>query len=326
MNRAKGVLVSVVFTSYNHIDYLVQALDSIVNQTYRNFELIIVDDCSTDGSQKILTSYASKFPNVKLHLLEKNTGSYVSASNYGAMDAIGDFILFAQCDDFSEPTQIELLLKTFENNSEIGVVYSRSNLVDKSGNIITDDFIIRERKFRKKCKNDTLIRGKEMRRFLSFSCVIPNLSAALIKRKLYFESGGLSEKYLMAADWALWLDLSEKTDFFYVAKTLNNFRQHETTIRSKVKIAKQILEIYSVFYSHLSKYKLTFLEKIKIKNGAGMVWFSYLLTNPKSTILCFPSVLKETFKFEKLNVLFLIKGSFDFTLQYIYNKIDKIYN
>jgi glycosyltransferase involved in cell wall biosynthesis len=326
MTNAERPIVSVVFTSYNHVKYLEQALDSIVNQTYKKFELIIVDDCSTDGSQEILKRYSSEFSKIKLHLLEKNTGSYVTASNYGAKYALGDFILFAQCDDFSAPTQIEKLVKTFIENPGVGVVYSRSNLVDKSGHVYLNDYVSREKKFKKKCVNDAIILGHEMRNYLSFSCVIPNLSAALIQKKLYIESGGLSEKYLMAADWAFWLEMSEKTNFYYLSEPLNNFRQHETTIRSQVKIAKQILEIYMVFYSHLSKYTLTSSERWGIKSGAGAAWFYYLITSPKASILCFPSVLKETYKIEKRNVFFLIIGGFAFTKQHILKKIDTLFN
>jgi len=325
MTNLERPLVSVVFTSYNHIEYLEQALDSIVNQTYKKIELIIVDDCSTDGSQDILKSYAAKFSEIKLHLLEKNTGSYVKASNYGAKYALGDFIIFAQCDDFSAPTQIENLVKAFIENPEVGVVYSRSNLVDKNGHVYLNDYVIREKSFKKKCVNDTIISGPEMRGFLSYSCVIPNLSAALIQKKLYVESGGLSEKYLMAADWAFWLEISERTSFYYLSEPLNNFRQHETTIRSQVKIAKQILEIYKVFYAHLSKYKLTNRERWKIKSGAGAAWFYYLITSPLASILCFLSILKETFKIEKWNVFFLIVGGFVFTKQYLHKKIDSLF-
>jgi glycosyltransferase involved in cell wall biosynthesis len=97
-------LVSIVFTSYNHLEFLKQAIESILNQTYTNFELIVIDDCSTDGSQDLLTRYT--FDNrVNLNLLDSNTGSFVKASNYGARIASGEYILFAQCDDFSEINQ-----------------------------------------------------------------------------------------------------------------------------------------------------------------------------------------------------------------------------
>lgn len=310
-------LVSVVFTSYNHHDFLRQALDSIVNQTYSNVEIIVIDDNSTDGSKEILKTYESN-PKIFLHLLDKNTGSYVKASNYGAKFANGEYLLFAQCDDYADPTQIEKLVKGFDKGSNIGVVYSKSNLVDESDKFICDDFSGREKSFRKKCTNDTVITGAEMKDFLAFSCVIPNLSAALIKKELYFKSGGLSEKFIMAADWALWLELTEFTDFYYITETLNNFRQHSNTIRSKTKVRTQIKEIYALFYHHIDSNKLTSAQKTKIKIGTGGVWFSYIIEDPKSWFVNFPAVFSDSFKFEKFNLGYLFLGALKLTKEFVY--------
>jgi len=310
-------LVSVVFTSYNHQEYLKQALDSIVNQTYPNLEIIVVDDNSTDGSQQILKSYKDN-PKITLHLLEKNTGSYVKASNYGARLAKGEYLLFAQCDDHADPEQIEKLVSAFSNEGNIGVVYSKSNLIDENDVFICDDFTGREKSFRKKCKNDAFISGKEMKDFLSFSCVIPNLSAALIKKDLYFQCGGLPERYMMAADWAMWLELTENSNFFYLTECLNNFRQHSNTIRSKTKIRTQINEIYSLFYSHIENHKLSSDQKHKIKIGAGGVWFSYFIEDFKSWFLNFPSVFSDSLKYEKRNLRYLFLGALKLTKEVVY--------
>lgn len=301
-------LVSIVFTSYNHSEYLKQALDSLVNQTYKNIELIIVDDCSTDGSQDILKTYGH-YPQVKLNLLEKNTGSYVKASNYGANLASGELLIFAQCDDYCELHQVETLVNAYQQHPTAGVVFSRSYLINEQGEIIGDDFKGREKRFREKCTVDTLITGAEMRRFFSFACVIPNLSAAMIKRELFEQCGRLSDRYLVAADWALWLDLSERTDFYYIATPLNYFRQHATTIRSKIKLATQVAEIYNIFYNHITRYSLDGSAQKSMKNGAGAVWFWYFLEYRKTWFKSFSKVFMQTFKYEKLNLWFLFRGA-----------------
>ena len=306
---ANTPLVSVVFTSYNHQEFLQQALNSLINQTYKNIEIIIVDDNSSDGSKDILETYKN-IKNIKLHLLSKNTGSYVKASNYGANFANGEYLIFAQCDDFSEPNQIQMLMDAFFLNENIGVVYSKSNLVDENGFTYSDDFIRREKAFKKRCITDTIIKGNEMREFLSFACVIPNLSAALIKKDLFQLSGGLSIDYILAADWAFWLELSERTDFYYISTPLNNFRQHSTTIRSRVKIAVQIEEVYRIFYKHIYKHKLVGKAKERMKIGAASVWFWFFLENKLSWIKSFPLLLKNTFRFEKLNLYYLSAGFF----------------
>lgn len=299
--------VSIVFTSYNHSIFLKQAIDSLLSQTYKDFELIIVDDKSTDGSQEIIKEYQDR-ENVSIFLREQNSGSYVKASNYGVQYAKGKYILFAQCDDFAAPTQLETLVNAFKQNENIGVSFCRSNMVDENGLVFDDDFRVREKSFRELCSHDTLIKKETMRTFLSKSCVIPNLSAALIKKELYITSGGLSADYLVAADWAFWLELSEMCDFFYVATPLNNFRQHGTTIRNTIKIKRQILEIYTIFYKHISKHKLSAKISYAMRVGAATVWLSYLGDNVKAWFSSFPSLLKIVFKYEKKIILYLFTG------------------
>lgn len=313
-------LVSIVFTSYNHQEYLLQAVESILQQSYKDFELIIVDDCSTDNSQDILRRY-EQHPQVQLHLLEKNTGSYVRASNYGARFAKGQYLLFAQCDDYSDPTQVSELVRVLEENPGVGVAFSKSQLVDGEGNILTDDFQGREHAFREKCVTDTLILKKEMRRFLYYACVIPNLSAAMIRRELYTPPCTLSEKYIMAADWAMWLNLSQKTDFYYIAKPLNYFRQHGTTIRSQTKLKVQVEEIFALFYDFAKENNLSFLEKFKLRTFVGSIWFWYYLDSPKAWKESFFPLVKSTFRFEKLNVPFLCGGGMLYVREYFRRKL-----
>ena len=312
--------LSIVFTSYNHKEYLRQAIESLLCQTYQDFELIIVDDCSTDGSQLILKEY-EKVEKVQLFLQTKNSGSYVKASNFGANQAKGQYLLFAQCDDFAEPNQISVLMASFDLSLDIGVSFCRSHLVDEQGKIIGDDFIVRERSFRIACSEDTILLKNKMRAFLSKSCVIPNLSAAIIKRDLYIESNGLSEKYIVAADWAFWLKLSECCDFYYISAPLNNFRQHKTTIRSTVKIKRQVLEIYDLFYSHIHNYTMSHAESQGFRIGAGSVWLSYFSQGPKSWLASFPDLIGRTFIYEKFNLWYLMRGFFYKINEYLRRKI-----
>ena len=312
-------LVSIVFTSYNHLEFLKQAIESILNQSYNNFELIVIDDCSTDGSQELLIRYTND-KRVNLNLLGSNTGSYVKASNYGARIASGEYILFAQCDDFSEINQLEILVNNLQANPKIGVAYSRSNLIDKEGSFISDDYTIREFAFRKKCFATTIIDKKNMKKFLSYSCVIPNLSAALIRRDLYYKIGGLSDKYFIASDWDFWLKLTMETDFIYIAEPLNNFRQHETTIRSTYKASTQIIEIHNIIYQFISCNNIKGFDSFKMKIRAGSIWFAYLIFGSKPSFRVFYSVFKETYRYEKFNSLYFILGIFKYIKEFILKK------
>lgn len=307
MDNTLKPLVSIVFTSYNHKEFLEEALNSLINQTYSNIEIIIIDDCSTDGSQEILKQY-DYHSNINLKLSKQNSGSYVKASNLGASFAKGDYLLFAQCDDFAEPNQIERLMQPLLKYKDVGVSFCRSTLIDKDGIVIGTDFDVRESSFKKDYNSDGKIIGKIMRKFLSKSCVIPNLSAAIIRKSLYDKVGYLSPKYLVVADWAFWLALSENCNFYYTTSLLNNFRQHDTTIRSTIKIKKQIVELYEVFYHHINQYKLVAKEKREFEIGAGLVFISYFKEGKVAWLMGFPSTLKEIRRFTKSSIWFLFLG------------------
>jgi len=306
MDNTHLPLVSIVFTSYNHAEYLKQAIDSILAQTFTNFEFIIVDDCSTDGSIEILKQY--KDSRIKLNLLEKNTGSYVKASHFGALKAVGKYILFAQCDDYAEPHQLHRLVEQMVANPGVGVVFSRSTLVDEQGKFISDDYNIRDRAFKIKFKQDGLVSGSEMLKFLSYSCIIPNLSAALVDRELYFKAGGLPERFLMAADWAFWIEMTTLCDFYYLSESLNNFRQHATTIRSKTKIDNQLMEIFSVFSNHIDKHAVKGAVKNDLLTGFGNVWFTYFLESPRAVSSNLLAMLSRTRGMQQHIPYFLLKG------------------
>lgn len=247
--------ISVVFTSYNHKEYLSQALDALLNQTFRNFELIIVDDCSTDGSQEILKDYAKKDERIRLYLNKENSGSYVNSTNYGATLALAPYIVLAQCDDFAFPDQLQKLYSARMDNEECQVVFSSSVLVDETGKAIDIDYNFRNRKFKEVVSDTCVIEHKVATELLLNECIIPNLGAALIDRSLYNEVGGLSTSYRVLADWDFWLKCSLISNFVYLKSPLNNFRQHKTTIRSSVKTELQLNELYDIFRKYKKKNK-----------------------------------------------------------------------
>ena len=98
------LLVSIIVPNYNHARYLKERLDSIYNQTYRHFEVILLDDCSTDGSVEVLKEYARKYPeNTRLVANEHNSGKVFHQWNKGLELARGEFVWIAESDDFAEP-------------------------------------------------------------------------------------------------------------------------------------------------------------------------------------------------------------------------------
>lgn len=135
MKKMKKPLVSVVMPVYNAEQFLAEAIESIVNQTYKRIEFIIVDDRSTDGSRDILLSYKRKYPRrIKLIRTKKNLNSGGdSCANVGIKHASGVYIARMDADDISEPTRIEKQVAFLEKHSDIVMVGSQAVVIDRDG-------------------------------------------------------------------------------------------------------------------------------------------------------------------------------------------------
>ena len=144
--------VDVLLTTYNpKIEYLKKQVESILNQTYKNFTLIISDDCSTkEEVQKILKEYAEKDDRIILHIQDKNLG-YNRNFEFLLKQSSADYIMFADHDDIWYPNKIEkTLLKIKEKN--VDLVYCNCNQIDEKDDIIRENYF--------KYKNVPLIDGK----------------------------------------------------------------------------------------------------------------------------------------------------------------------
>ncbi len=125
-------LVSVIMPAYNCEQFIKSAIDSILNQTGSNFELLIADDCSKDRTKQIIDSYSDK--RIKTFHNEVNLG-YLKASNKLFALCKGEYITFQDADDYSDLTRIEKLIGFLEVNKDVGVVGSAHHKVDNGNNL-----------------------------------------------------------------------------------------------------------------------------------------------------------------------------------------------
>lgn len=269
-------LVSVVVASYNHATFLPQRMDSLLAQTYAAIEIIVIDDRSSDNSVDILRTYATN-PRVTLIVREQN-GGWVTVSNQGVGLARGQYVLFANCDDACEPTMIERLVDGMRRTPTAGISFCRSVLVDERGGVSGDDFSVREPAFRLRCATDTMLSGAEITRFLFDSCVIPNLSAALIRRECFDTAGLLSGDYRVCCDWDLFFRIFAQYDAFYVAAPLNLFRQHSTTIRSSTKERVVYAEYIRLLLSRVRHPALSWADRSRARLKVMSIWSLHLIS------------------------------------------------
>lgn len=278
-------------------------MESLLAQTYPDIEIIVVDDYSTDGSQDYLKQFKTH-PKISLFLLETNRG-YVYSSNYGVSKATGEYIVFAECDDFSHPDQISALFHAITMKSNIGVAFSESNLVDENGKIVGNNPQITSRVFRDYCQKDIQIPGLEFQKIMLRNNLIPNMSAAMYKKSLFNQIGGLSEQYNLSSDFDFWIRMAEVTDFYHLKMPLNNFRHHNDTVRNRLGKAVQLIEKVEILGHLKKKHHQTLKEKIILKMHLGNLWFYYAIHDFRPFLKTFVPVLKSTFRKEPLLLPFL---------------------
>lgn len=131
-----GKLVSVIIPNYNKEKYIRECLNSVLNQTYPNIEIIIIDDCSSDGSRKIIEEYQEKFSKIKAILLEKNKG-VSHARNIGIEAASGFFVTMLDSDDFYyNRNKIKNEIELLELHNEQGIAYSYRQVVNAESKLV----------------------------------------------------------------------------------------------------------------------------------------------------------------------------------------------
>ena len=305
--EVKQGLVSIIVPSYNHVKYLKQRMDSLISQTYQDIEILVIDDCSTENIVEVLRQYESH-PKVKLILRVKNGGGWVAINNQGIEISSGEYVHFAQCDDYSDPQQIERLVNAMIANPTAGIAFSRSLLVDEDNKSLGDDLAAREKAFREKCSKDTLITGKEMSRFLLHSCVIPNLSAALIRQNCFDTIGNFTTPYKVCGDWEWFFRVASRFDIAYVAEPLNKFRQHRFTIRSVTKSRLTFEEYFRILLSQIRLLDLTFSERCRFRIHVMQLWAVHLLAPSFDGLLNFYYHLKVVSSADPIAIIFLPIG------------------
>lgn len=248
MNNAP--LVSVLVPNYNHERYLPLRIESILNQTFSDFELILMDDCSTDGSVVVLEHYAAKDKRITVVANKQNSGSTFLQWKKGIGFAKGKYIWIAESDDFAELSFLAELVPLLENNSSLALAYSNSTIVDadnkaggttadwKNNNFQTDHW-----------SHDFSVSGQEeLEKYLSTTCTINNASSVVFRRASIEAAGGVDVNFRFTGDWLMYQKLSLVGDIAYLAKCLSNYREH-TANASKNSLAdgSQLLERQKCF-------------------------------------------------------------------------------
>ncbi len=288
--------VSVIVPNYNHEGFLKRRLDSIFNQSFQDFELIILDDFSQDNSKEVILNYSSN-PKVS-HVVynSHNSGSTFIQWNKGIELAKGEWIWIAESDDYSELNFLSEMIQVTKNNHKVGMIYSNSfaiNHIEENLKDEKDNPKVIPRNIDNRYMADFSNNGKlEVLNHMLSNNTIPNASAVLFKKELY-NKNYLNFKLRLCGDWLFWIEILSQTDIYFISKPLNYFRFHTNNVRSSVDnilVFKEYLVICNYLINnyvldHMSKKTLidSLVFKYKTLNVSGfrlssliiMLWIGY---------------------------------------------------
>ena len=249
--------VSVIIPSYNHASYLPQRIQSVLEQTYQDFELIILDDCSTDNSQTVINTFAQKDSRIQTIFNATNSGSPFAQWNKGVSLAQGKYVWIAESDDYADPNLLETLVEKLSQYPTVSVAYCQSWVVDAQSETIGTMRSWTDPLNTQHWLHNYLMRGdEENRRYLFHKPTIPNTSAVVFRKERYEAVGGAEESMVMCGDWLHWIKMLEGSEVYFVAEPLNYFRRHEATTRHFLthdKVLTKIREEYQILAYILSR-------------------------------------------------------------------------
>lgn len=211
--RKDKPLVSIIIPNYNHADYLEERITSILNQTYTNYEIIILDDKSTDNSIEIINKFRDNSHINNIIINEKNSGSPFKQWFKGISLAKGDLIWIAECDDSCELCMLERLVDTYIKYNCV-YAFTRSMVIDSKG---TRQYIS-QRHFKK----DIHLSGHEfIRKFLCISNTVRNASSVIFSKKAALSINKDVMTYHESGDWIFWIEMARLGNVAVISSPLN---------------------------------------------------------------------------------------------------------
>ena len=256
-------LVSVIIPNYNHARYLEQRLDSVFNQTYQNFEVIILDDCSTDNSLEVINRYKDNPHLSQIVVNETNSGSVFKQWDKGINLAKGELIWIAESDDCCELIMLEELAKAYEKKPNRVLAFSSYVRLYDNGSVVKE----KERAIQ-------YYRGRRfVSHWMSLYCVVRNASGAIFSKKAYEQLPDTFKSYKACGDYLFWTQIAEQGRVVYVPKNLTYFRIHnETVTSSSFATGNEAVESRKVLDYIRNRYYLSCFQEAKIYAFKDMVY------------------------------------------------------
>lgn len=208
----KKPLATIICLCYNHKPYIKAAIQSVLDQTYDNIELIIIDDASPDGSQEVIEQIIASHPGIKYFPLEQNRGN-CRAFNYGLKHAKGEFIIDLAADDILKPSRVAEGVKGFkERGAEYGVNFSDAELINEKGTFLRTFYTRTGNKLLPKISQDYVYPDLLKRYYIC--------PPTLMYRKVVYDQLNGYDESLAYEDFDFLLRASKNFKFFFTDQLL----------------------------------------------------------------------------------------------------------
>lgn len=238
-------MVSVIIPNYNHARYLEQRIATVLSQTYRNFEVIILDDCSTDNSRDIIEKYRSHEKVSGIYYNEVNSGSTFRQWVKGIELCQGEFVWIAESDDWCEATFMEEVVTGLRANEDCVVGYCQSYCIQDTNKI----------KWQSGYSHlNAVEKGTDfIQKHMLSGTAIFNASMAIWKKDTFRLISKEFMSYRFCGDWLFWIELCRHGNVFISGKLLNYFRKHAGDVSGKaiqqgIDIAEE-LKMFHLLYT-----------------------------------------------------------------------------
>ncbi len=269
-------LVSVIIPSFNHGIYIAKRIDTVLAQTYQNIEVFILDDCSTDNSREIISSYEGR-PRVKeIVFNEQNTGNTFIQWERGVKKAKGEYVWIAESDDYTDPTFLEKVMAKIVKYPNVVLGFSRSTFVDQLGNELPLNMDVP-----RLYKNDGFYNGMKfgVERMVRYNRLY-NASMVVFRRDCFSRVNPVYKKLRRSGDWAFWACVCTMGNVVEVPERLNYFRQHTNKVsfsgmqdegfRETLEICRLTNKIFGLSY-----YQFRILKGLNLKILRRLELISY---------------------------------------------------
>lgn len=273
-------LVSVIIPNYNHARFLDERIQSVLSQTYQNFEVIILDDKSTDNSIDVINKYKDDSHITHIIVNEENSGSPFKQWDKGFELAKGEWIWIAESDDSSEPQFLEELMAHVDD--ETSFAFCRSKRMDQHGAPVYEYW-------QDELKDSFTMDGQQfIDDYLRRKCIVWNASSVIFRRDNVFQIPKDYMGFKAAGDWLYWICLARLGNVSFVNTPLNRFRLHNTNTTQQsiqsglVKVERAKLYHYLISNGYISR---QYYRKIRMNDINNLFIYSNLEKESKEHIL-----------------------------------------